>query len=84
MNPQKVFCPNLDCPARGQQGKGNIGVQSQQEQRYICRECRQTFRATKGSMFYWLHTDPQTVLLVIAWIMYGIPSPASQRPCWAH
>ena len=73
MNPQNVFCPNLDCPARGQQGKGNNGVQSQQEKRYICHECGQTFSATKGSIFYWLHTDPQTVLLVIALLVYGCP-----------
>jgi len=73
MNPQNVFCPNLDCPARGQLGKGNIGVQSQQEKRYICHECGQTFSATKGSIFYWLHTDPQTVLLVIALLVYGCP-----------
>ena len=29
MNPHQVFCLNLSCPARGQQGKGNIGVHSQ-------------------------------------------------------
>jgi hypothetical protein len=28
MNPTEVFCPNLVCPARGQAGKGNIGVHS--------------------------------------------------------
>jgi hypothetical protein len=28
MNPQDTFCPNIDCPARGQTGKGNIGVHS--------------------------------------------------------
>lgn len=73
MNPHRVFCLNLDCPARGQLGKGNIGVQSQQEKRYICHECGQTFSATKGIIFYWLHTDPQTVLQVIALLVYGCP-----------
>ena len=24
MDPQSTFCPNLDCPARGQSGQGNI------------------------------------------------------------
>ena len=73
MNPQEVFCPNLGCHARGQTGKGNIGVQSQQEQRYICHECGQTFVARKGSIFYRLHTDPKIVLLVIALLVYGCP-----------
>lgn len=27
MNPQQVVCPNLGCCARGQVGKGNVGVQ---------------------------------------------------------
>ncbi len=31
MNFATVFCPNLVCPARGQVGKGNIVVHSQQE-----------------------------------------------------
>ena len=59
MNPQEVFCPNLACPARGQKAKGNIGVQSQQEKRYICHECGKTFCVRKGSIFYRLHTDTQ-------------------------
>ena len=36
MNPQQIFCPNIDCPAIGQQGKGNIGVHSAKGNRYIC------------------------------------------------
>lgn len=36
MNPQEVFCPNIECWARGQTGRGNIGVHSQVEKRYIC------------------------------------------------
>lgn len=34
MDPQTHFRPNLDCPARGQRGQGNIRVQSQTERRY--------------------------------------------------
>jgi transposase-like protein len=49
MNTQDVFCPNLDCPARGQTGKGNIGIHSPQEARYLCTVCRQTFMTTKGT-----------------------------------
>ncbi len=36
MDPNSVFCPNPDCPSCGQTGRGNIGVHSQSERRYIC------------------------------------------------
>ena len=73
MNPQEVFCPNLECVARGQVGKGNISVHSQQEQRYGCEECGETFAATKGTIFYRLKTKPATVILVLTLLAYGCP-----------
>ena len=73
MNPRKVFCLNLDCPARGQQGKGNIGVHSTVEQRYICHECGETFSATQGTLFYRLRTDAATVMIVITLLANGCP-----------
>ncbi len=73
MNSVDLFCPNIDCPARGQIGQGNIGVHSQKKERYICHVCLQTFRASKGTLFYRLRTDPKTVLLVIALLVYGCP-----------
>lgn len=73
MNPHTVFCPNIDCPARGQVGKGNIGIHSQKEQRLICTACEQTFTTTKGTIFYRLRTNPVTVMLVITLLAYGCP-----------
>ena len=52
MDPTTVFCPNRNCPARGQTGQGNIGIHSRKEQRFICHECQKTFSATKGTVFY--------------------------------
>ena len=52
MDPTSVFCPNLDCPARGQTGQGNIGMHSQKDQRFMCTECHKTFSATQGTAFY--------------------------------
>ena len=49
MGPITTFCPNRNCPARGQTGRGNIGIHSQKEQRFICHECHKTFSATKGN-----------------------------------
>jgi transposase-like protein len=73
MNPQAVFCPNVECWARGHLGKGNIAVHSHVEKRYICHECQQTFTATKGTIFYRLRTDAHTVMLVITLLAYGCP-----------
>lgn len=73
MNPQDIFCPNLDCPARGQKGKGNIQVHSQKDQRCYCDVCKKAFAVTKGSIFYRLRTDAVTVMLVITLISYGCP-----------
>src|SRR3972149_2978692 len=75
MNPHDIFCPNIDCAARGQIGKGNIGVHSQKDERYICNECQQTFTTTKGTIFYRLRTEPKTVLLVFAYRASGFPTP---------
>src|SRR3990172_3598969 len=79
MNPHDIFCPNIDCPARGQIGRGNIGVHSQEDKRYICDVCQQTFTATKGTLFYRLRTDPKIVLQVITLLAYGCPIQAIVR-----
>jgi transposase-like protein len=73
MNPQDIFCPNMSCPARGQTGKGNIHVHSQQDKRYICDVCQDTFVTSKGTIFYRLRHDPQTVLRVIILLANGCP-----------
>ena len=49
--PSAVFCPNLACPDKGQQGRGNIGIHSQKERRYRCKTCGGTFAATRGTAF---------------------------------
>ena len=73
MNPQDIFCLNIDCPARGQVGKGNIGIHSRREKRYICDECQQTFTTTKGTIFYRLRSDPKIVIQVLTLLAYGCP-----------
>lgn len=76
MNPQVVFCPNIECPARGQVNKGNISVHSVKEQRYGCEVCQRTFAATKGTIFYRLKTDASLVMTVLTLLVYGCPVPA--------
>lgn len=68
-----TFCPNLDCPARGQTGQGNIGIHSRKEQRFICTQCRKTFTVTNGTTFYRLRTPAETVSLVLTLMAHGCP-----------
>jgi transposase-like protein len=76
MNPQKVFCPNRHCSARGQVNQGNIGVHSHQERRYICHQCGDTFSETKGTMFYGLKKGHQLVEQVVTLLGHGCPPQA--------
>lgn len=73
MDPTTVFCPNLACPARGHRGKGNIGVHSRKDQRFICTQCHKTFTVTKGTAFYRLRTSAETVTLVVTLLAHGWP-----------
>ena len=73
MDPTTVFCPNGHCHARGQTGKGNIGIHSQKEQRFICHACHKTFSARKGTVFYRLRTSAETVVLVVTLLAHGCP-----------
>jgi transposase-like protein len=68
-----TFCPNLDCPARGQTGQGNIGIHSRKEQRLICKQCHKTFTATTGTAFYRLRTPAETVSVVLTLMAHGCP-----------
>ncbi len=64
MNLKLPFCPNIDCPARGRTGEGNLRYPlNQQEKRCGCTACGQTFAVSKGTLFYRLRTDPKCVML---------------------
>src|SRR5256714_8423579 len=71
MDPTTTFCPNRNCPARGQTGQGNIGIHSQKEQRFICHECHTTFSARKGTVFYRLRTSAETVVIIVTLLAHG-------------
>ncbi len=73
MDPAIVFCPNLECPARGQAGQGNIRLHSRQDTRFLCTACRRTFAATTGTALYRLRTSANTVTLVVALLAHGCP-----------
>jgi transposase-like protein len=63
----------MDCPARGQKGRGNIQVHSQKDRRCLCDVCGQTFVTTKGTIFYRLRHAPELVIQVLVLLAYGCP-----------
>ena len=73
MDPQTQFCPNSDCPARGQRGQGNIRVHSQSERRYRCTTCGRTFAATTGTPFFRLKHPTDLVTIVLTLLCHGCP-----------
>jgi transposase-like protein len=81
MNPQGVFCPNPDCPARGRCEEGNIWVHSRTPLRYRCTVCRQTFGARAGTLFHRRSTDEATIICVLTLLAYGCP-PAAIAPAF--
>ena len=76
MNLGQLFCPNINCPARGQTKQSNLAIHSQKEKRCICNVCNKSFSVTKGTLFYRLRTDPQVVICVIVLLAYGCPPQA--------
>src|SRR5467141_3027153 len=73
MDPTTTFCPNMACPARGQTGRGNIGIHSRKDRRFICTQCRKTFAATYGTVFYRLRTAGDLVALIMTLLAHGCP-----------
>jgi transposase-like protein len=72
-DPTTTCCPHSHCPARGQTGKGNIGIQARKGRRFICHACQKTFSATTGTVFYRLRTSAETVGIVVTLLAHGYP-----------
>ena len=73
MDPHCVFCPNPDCPDKGQRDRGNIGIHSHKERRYRCTTCGKTFAATAGTAFYRLHHPAEVMVVVVTLLCHGCP-----------
>lgn len=73
MDPQQSFCPNMDCPARGHTGRGNIKIHCRKRKRLRCTECGKTFSARQGTSFYQAKTAPAIITQVLTLIAYGCP-----------
>src|SRR5213080_3879760 len=73
MDASQVFCPNLDCVARGQVGQGNIVSHGKARARYRCKRCRKTFSAQTGTMFEGLRKPKALIVIVVTLLAYGCP-----------
>jgi transposase-like protein len=76
MRSPDVFCPNTDCPARGQTEQGNIGIHGKKRPRFKCRVCNKTFSARAGTPFFRRRTDEATITCVVTLVGNGCPIPA--------
>lgn len=73
MDPQPIFCPNLDGPARGQSGEGNIIGHGRKRPRSKCTVCGETFSPRRGTPLYHRRTPEDLVTLVITLLAHGCP-----------
>jgi transposase-like protein len=73
MDPTTTCCPHVACPARGQTGRGTIGIHARKNKRFLCTECHKTCSATTGTAFYRLRTAAETVALVVTLLAHGCP-----------
>ena len=73
MDPQHTFCPNLDCPASGQTGEGNIISHGRKRPRFRCKVCGKTFGSRHGTPLYRRRTPEALVTQVITLVAHGCP-----------
>jgi hypothetical protein len=81
MDPAPVFCPHLECPARGQTGAGHMGLPSRQHRRFIGTPWGKTCTATPGTVFYRLRTSADLVVLIVTLLAPGCPVQAMVAAC---
>src|SRR6266567_3437456 len=72
----QVFCPNLDCPARGKIGAGNLVSHGKERERYKCKMCKKTFGIHQGTMFEGLRNPEELIVIVVTLLAYGCPAQA--------
>lgn len=69
----QLFCPNWDCPARGEVGAGNLVSHGKARERYKCKICKKTFSVHQGTMFEGLRKPKELIVIVVTLLAYGCP-----------
>jgi transposase-like protein/IS1 family transposase len=72
----QLFCPNLDCSARGKVGAGNLVSHGKKRERYKCKTCGKTFSARQGTMLEGLRKPEELIVIVVTLLAYGCPPQA--------
>jgi transposase-like protein len=69
----EIVCENRDCRSYRKTGTHirRYGKTRKGVQRYQCKWCKATFTQTKGSFFYNLHTNPDTILECFTLVSQG-------------
>jgi hypothetical protein len=76
MDPHAPFCPNPDCPARGQGGRGHLRGHCRKTRRSRGTTWDRTCAAPRGTPSSRRETPPETVPIVLTWLDHGCPRPA--------
>jgi transposase-like protein len=72
----QLFCPNVDCSARGKVGANNLISHGKKRERYKCKTCGKTFGARQGTMFAGLRKSEELIMIVVTLLAYGCPPQA--------
>src|SRR5438477_12493323 len=69
----QLFCPSLECSARGKIGAGNLVSHGKKRERYKCKTCGRTFCARQGTMLVGLRKPEELIVIVVTRFSYGCP-----------
>jgi transposase-like protein len=70
------FCPNPECPSRGQSGQGNIVGHGSKRPRYKCKTCGKTFSVRVGTALEGIRHSEDDFVKVVTLLAYGTPTQA--------
>ena len=71
--PQRHSAPIWRVPPEGKQARAILASIRVKDPRFICQQCRKTFTATKGTVFYRLRTAAELVVTVVTLLAHGCP-----------
>jgi transposase-like protein len=66
------YCDNPSCKCYQLVGADNLRVQSRKHNQLYCNECNNKFSATRGTMFYCLHTPMDRIVNSLGLLASGM------------
>src|SRR5436189_6147060 len=74
MDASKQFCPNVECPSRGQRGQGNIVSHGTKRPGYKCKTCRKRCSARTGTALEGIRKPEELFVIGILLLAYVCPT----------